>query len=198
MTRLVQVSILLAWTLIASAQTRLDTLNTLRPQASSSERVMIESEMAALIARAAPDSALALANQALVQTNALADGSLLGYARYQLGMVHYVRAEYEQAIAMYMQAIPLLRAANNSLALSYAYNRLGSAYQRGGRIDEARTAFAEAVRQLEQRGDLTGAALCPHESRPAKLAHRRLRRGPAALSAQPRNSPPTRRQSAHG
>lgn len=108
MTRLVQVSILLAWTLIASAQTRLDTLNTLRPQASSSERVMIESEMAALIAR------------------------------------------------------------------------------------------AEAVRQLEQRGDLTGAALCPHESRPAKLAHRRLRRGPAALSAQPRNSPPTRRQSAHG
>ncbi|MCA2219929.1 ATP-binding protein [Nonomuraea aurantiaca] len=82
----------------------------------------------------------------------------LGTALDHLGAAYAELERWEEAIEAYQQAMPALRAHPIGLALGRTQARLGFVLWRAGRVEEAREAYAEALRQFERSGDVERAA----------------------------------------
>ncbi|MDX3103517.1 tetratricopeptide repeat protein [Nonomuraea angiospora] len=75
-----------------------------------------------------------------------------------LGAAYAELERWEEAIEAYQQAMPALRAHPIGQALGRTQARLGFVLWRAGRVEEAREAYAEALREFERSGDAERAA----------------------------------------
>ncbi len=141
----------------ARAQTPTDSLLSILPRATGTERVDLLNQIAGTLARQAPDRSLAFSDSARQEADSLDYPLGRGTALYWRGLARYALDRYEDAVANYLSSLEVLEESRTGAdILGYVYNHLGNAYNRLLRHSEAVDAYRRATRAHEAAGDTTG------------------------------------------
>ena len=116
---------------------------------------------------------------------------------HRLGNIRYLLGDYGEARKLYQQSLEIVQHLGDKSGVSRSLHQLGNLAYLTGDYDEARKLYQQSLEINQQLGDKSGVSMSLHQLGILAQAHRRLRRGPKALPAEPGNRAGTRRQKRH-
>lgn len=138
------------------AQTRIDSLNHVLPNATGTERITLLNELAYLYARVSPDTSNQIAQEALKLSEELENITGKVDALNTIGLNHRSHGDYNAALENYRQAKVLAESVDYKVGLGHSLNSIGVVYDFMGDFDKALKYYYQSLALKEQIGDKKG------------------------------------------